>query len=288
MRILSFGGPSFGIVAALSAALIATQAQAQEYQVRSGDTLMGIARNQLGSAARWRELCEINRDRLEDCNLILTGMMLRLGPVQEVESPPAAQAAPAAEEPPAAQVVAEPAAPPGAANMLPNDSSRGARVGALGDGGSLPFHWNLFFGSGAAGSASVVDVTPDWIDLRITQTGEQGTVFVQFARSGSFVETTPGQGWQLTADLAVIEQDGTGNWQANLAGSQRRGDDSSLGAFVFAGDLPLGPELATFSGTAETNSPDAALVNPDLRIVSSGPWTATFRIGVPSFMHRPD
>ena len=47
--------------------------QAEEYQVQAGDTLMSIACTELGSAALWRDLCELNRDRLDDCDRILAG-----------------------------------------------------------------------------------------------------------------------------------------------------------------------------------------------------------------------
>lgn len=286
---LSFCGRDVGIVVAFGAALIAFPLQAREYQVRAGDTLMDIARSQLGSAAGWRELCEINSDRLDDCDLILAGMTLRLAPEPAQTGAPEAEAR--APEPAITEALTETtsSAPPPAANQLPNDSLRGAAIGALADGGSLPDAWGFFATGGADATLTVLDVTDDWVDVQIDQAGDSGIVFVQFARSGSFVETRPGQAWLLSVDLAVIEQDNTGNWQANLQGSQWAANDAnrSLGAFVFAGDLPLGPELATFSGVAVTNSPEAELVNPDLRLVSSGPWMATFRIGVPSFTHAP-
>jgi nucleoid-associated protein YgaU len=49
------------------------------YVVESGDTLMDIARRQLGKAARWGELYELNRDRLgEDHDYLTPGMELLL------------------------------------------------------------------------------------------------------------------------------------------------------------------------------------------------------------------
>lgn len=286
MRILPLGGHSFGVVAALSAALIATQAHAQEYQVRAGDTLMDIARDQLGSAARWRELCALNRDRLDDCNLIMTGMTLRLGPEEIIEASPAPDAAQAVEEPPAVEVELAPASADQATNMLPNDSLNGASVGMIGDGGSLPDDWFFFTAGGAAATLSVSDVTSEWIDLQITQTGESGTVFLGFTRRGAYVPTTPGQTLTLAVDMAVLEDDGSGNWQANLQGSQWAAQDapSSLGAFVFAADLPLDRNLQPFTGSAVMSSPDVAYLQADIRFVSSGPWTATYRIGVPALI----
>ncbi|WP_143529851.1 LysM peptidoglycan-binding domain-containing protein [Salibaculum halophilum] len=277
-----------GLTPMLMTALSSLPLQAEEYQVQAGDTLMSIARSELGSAARWRELCEINRDQLDDCDRILAGMTLILDAESDgsgqTQSTAQAEAVPDAEDI-ATDQTAETPVPNASENFLPNDSLQGATIGELGGAGSLPDHWDIYFARDSDGAAAVVDVTEDWIDLRITQNGGQGVVHVNFARRGSFVETTPNERWEFTADLAVVDDDESGNWQANLAGSQWRADgrSPSLGAFVFSADLPLTPEMATFTGTAVTGSPDAALVDPDLRLVSSGPWTATFRIGAPTF-----
>jgi nucleoid-associated protein YgaU len=49
------------------------------YVVESGDTLMDIARRQLGKASRWGELYELNRERLgEDHDYLTPGMELLL------------------------------------------------------------------------------------------------------------------------------------------------------------------------------------------------------------------
>ncbi|SDW86149.1 LysM peptidoglycan-binding domain-containing protein [Roseicitreum antarcticum] len=257
--------------------LAVSSAKAQEYVVQPGDSLLQIARSQLGSSARWRDLCELNRDRLDNCDVIYTGMTLRLG------TEPAAQPAPETEMPKPEMAEPEMAAEATLQNQLPNNAGAGAMVGALDDGGSLPNQWNLFFSDGSDGSAEVLDVTEDWIDLRITQTGAQGVPILQFVQRGAFLDTTPGQDWTLSTDMALLEDDGSGNWRASLQGSQRRGDESSLGVLTFASDLPLGLEMTRFSGSSTTNAADVALVNPDLRLVSSGPWTATFRIGWPVF-----
>lgn len=276
---------------AAGAAFLAFPLQAQDYTVRAGDTLLGIARSELGSAARWRELCEINRDRLEDCDLIFAGMTLRLAPAQGTETvtgagPEGSTAAPApvAEDAPASQT--QPVAPVQATNMLPNDSLSGARVGTLGDGGSLPDDWFFFDAGGAEATLSVLDVTQDWIDLQITQTGDSGTVFLGFTRRGAYVATTPDQVWTLAVDMAVLSDDGSDNWQANLQGSQWAAQDasSSLGAFVFAADLPLDATLQPYVGSAVTSSADVAFLQADIRFVSAGPWTATYRIGVPTLV----
>ena len=277
----------------LMVALSSLPLQAEEYRVQAGDTLISIARTELGSAAQWRDLCEINRDRLDDCDRILAGMTLILesepGGSGQTQSTVEPETVPEAERI-AKDETAGADEPDTPENFLPNDSLKGATIGELGGAGSLPYHWDIYFARDSDGSATVVDVTENWIDLRITQSAGQGVVHVNFARRGSFVKTTPGARWEFTADLAVIVDDNSGNWQANLAGSQWRADSRppSLGAFVFTADLPLGSELTSFTGTAVTGSPDAALVDPDLRLVSSGPWTATFRIGAPTFKRVSD
>ncbi len=48
------------------------------YVVGEGDSLIKIARHVLGDAARWKEIYELNRDRLESPDLIRPGMELRL------------------------------------------------------------------------------------------------------------------------------------------------------------------------------------------------------------------
>ena len=48
------------------------------YKVRPGDTLSGIARDQLGNLRRWNEIWEANRNRIADPNLIDIGWELVL------------------------------------------------------------------------------------------------------------------------------------------------------------------------------------------------------------------
>ena len=48
------------------------------YKVRPGDTLSGIARDQLGNLRRWTEIWEANRNRIADPNLIDIGWELVL------------------------------------------------------------------------------------------------------------------------------------------------------------------------------------------------------------------
>ena len=48
------------------------------YKVRPGDTLSGIARDQMGNMRRWTEIWEANRNRIADPNLIDIGWELVL------------------------------------------------------------------------------------------------------------------------------------------------------------------------------------------------------------------
>jgi nucleoid-associated protein YgaU len=48
------------------------------YTVRSGDTLSGIARDQLGKMTRWQEIWELNKNRIANPNLIEIGWELVL------------------------------------------------------------------------------------------------------------------------------------------------------------------------------------------------------------------
>ena len=58
------------------------------YVVSEGDTLVKIARTVLKNEERWREIFELNRDRLQSPDLIRVGMELRLPPL---EKPPSGQ-----------------------------------------------------------------------------------------------------------------------------------------------------------------------------------------------------
>jgi len=50
----------------------------QHYRVRPGDTLSLIADVELGSRDRWREIYELNRDRIENPDMLVEGDRLRL------------------------------------------------------------------------------------------------------------------------------------------------------------------------------------------------------------------
>ncbi len=56
----------------------ATGTAGRTYTVKSGDTLSGIAKQQLGDANAYMRIFELNRDQLSDPNLIKPGQVLKL------------------------------------------------------------------------------------------------------------------------------------------------------------------------------------------------------------------
>ncbi len=63
---------------ALSAPPAADQPAPATHEVRTGESLSGIARCELGNGDRWTELLELNRDRIGDPDLIEAGWVLVL------------------------------------------------------------------------------------------------------------------------------------------------------------------------------------------------------------------
>jgi nucleoid-associated protein YgaU len=57
------------------------------YVVGQGDTLTDIARNILGDGSRWREIYELNQDKLESPDVIPIGIELRLPPIEKKNQP---------------------------------------------------------------------------------------------------------------------------------------------------------------------------------------------------------
>lgn len=56
----------------------AEQPQAKTYTVKSGDCLWNIAKKQLGDGGRWKEIHDLNRDKISNPNLIHPGLVLVL------------------------------------------------------------------------------------------------------------------------------------------------------------------------------------------------------------------
>ncbi len=96
------------VVGPLSTASAQAAAKPQTYTVKRGDTLMSIAREMYGDAARWQEIFKANSGHLSDPQKIYPGMVLTLpaaggaaaAPAKPAEEP---KAAPARAEPPKAQ-----------------------------------------------------------------------------------------------------------------------------------------------------------------------------------------
>ena len=54
----------------------AAQPQVKTYTVKSGDCLWNIAKKQLGDGSRWKEIHDLNRDKISNPNLIHPGLVL--------------------------------------------------------------------------------------------------------------------------------------------------------------------------------------------------------------------
>lgn len=54
----------------------AERPQAKTYTVKSGDCLWNIAKKQLGDGSRWKEIHDLNRDKISNPNLIHPGLVL--------------------------------------------------------------------------------------------------------------------------------------------------------------------------------------------------------------------
>jgi LysM repeat protein len=64
--------------AAVKPAAVTTPAPAGSYTVKPGDTLSGIAKDQLGDAERWPEIYDLNQASIADPDLIYPGQTFKL------------------------------------------------------------------------------------------------------------------------------------------------------------------------------------------------------------------
>lgn len=74
------GQPSAGRAAGDRPVATQPAAAVRVYTVKKGDSLAGIAKRELGSPLRWREIFELNRDKLPTPDSLREGMELRLPP----------------------------------------------------------------------------------------------------------------------------------------------------------------------------------------------------------------
>lgn len=73
-------GPDFSHVTGGSASTArpADSGAGRTHTVEKGDTLSAISRQHYGSANRWQEIFDANRDQLDDPDLIQPGQVLRI------------------------------------------------------------------------------------------------------------------------------------------------------------------------------------------------------------------
>lgn len=64
----------------------AAEPAVRTYTVKSGDTLGSIAKNELGTATRWKEILDLNKKMLPSPEAMKTGMTLKL-PAKEAGKP---------------------------------------------------------------------------------------------------------------------------------------------------------------------------------------------------------
>lgn len=106
------------------------------YTVQSGDSLSAIAQRLFGDANRWHELFELNRDQIENPDLIYPGQVLKLPGAAPAAPPPAAP--PPAPKPLAPAPVPNPPASGPTYTVQPGDTLSGIAQRALGDAARWP------------------------------------------------------------------------------------------------------------------------------------------------------
>lgn len=168
----------------------------------------------------------------------------------------------------------------GRLNRLPNNGTGGAVPGVIGSGGALPTGWGLSFSGGAAGTAEVVAITPEHVDIAVVQTASTGGVLFSLPAIPDALPTAQGENWAFSCGVALVAGSlGTGTPQ--LRGTQRDGAGSTLASMTFLDPVGLTGTLTRFSGTAQITNASAAKVTADFRVQATAPWTATLRISRP-------
>ncbi|MEW6359385.1 MAG: LysM peptidoglycan-binding domain-containing protein [Planctomycetota bacterium] len=86
----------------------APAAGGREYEVQPGDTLSGIASEELGSAKHWQKIFEANKDKLSAPEKLVVGMKLTIPDVTAEEKKPAPAPEPALVPPKVEEKIEEP------------------------------------------------------------------------------------------------------------------------------------------------------------------------------------
>lgn len=76
------------VMLTVASVLATSGALAETYTVKRGDTLLDIAREQLGSSSKWSDICEMNSGLIDDCDSIQVGMVLTLSPEEVAAEEP--------------------------------------------------------------------------------------------------------------------------------------------------------------------------------------------------------
>lgn len=171
----------------------------------------------------------------------------------------------------------------GIRNLIPNSTPQGAVLGVIGEGGKLPDRWDHSFSGGAAGSIEVVAIGADYIDLHIVQTGTSGAPIIRPMTPASDIVSSQGDNWTYAMNLAIIGGALDGNGTPELSGTERDSGGQPLSSMTFVNPVPITGTLTRYSGTASMAQALATGANPDFRVQSTGPWAATFRLGMPQF-----
>lgn len=94
---VSGSAAKFFVTGAMAAGIVTAGVDvsfSKDIVVGEGDTLSRIAREALGDAGRWPELCELNRDILgENCDVVIPGMVLNVPESAEMADDTAGEAA---------------------------------------------------------------------------------------------------------------------------------------------------------------------------------------------------
>ncbi|MCC5961315.1 MAG: hypothetical protein JJU08_18455 [Rhodobacteraceae bacterium] len=145
----------------------------------------------------------------------------------------------------------------------------------------MPTGWEISFAGGAAGTAEIIGIGGEYIDLRVVQTGSTGAPLLRPVTVGASIPTSQGDDWAFSISLAMIAGDLAGNGTPQLRGTERTDAGGFLASPSFLQPVPITSTLTRFGGTASIAHADTKKITPDFRVQSTGAWDATFRISLP-------